>query len=161
MANAQFILHYLCYNIDMRKYKDYTDQQIIDAVKASKSISQVLKVLGLKQAGGNYANVQRNIQRLLCDTSHFTGKGWNKDQQLKDWSSYSKAANLKPHLIKKRTHQCEQCNLSEWLSEQIKLEIHHIDGDRTNNVEENLQLLCPNCHSMTDSWRKANHLRKV
>ena len=123
----------------MSKYKDYTDQQIIDAVKASRSISQVLKALGLAQAGGNYANIQRNIQRLLCDTSHFTGKGWNKDQQLKDWSSYSKAANLKPHLIKKRTHQCEQCNLSEWLSEQIKLEIHHIDGDRTNNVEENLQ----------------------
>jgi len=145
----------------MSKYKDYTDQQIIDAVKASFSISQVLKKLNLKQAGGNYANIQKNIQRLSLDTSHFTGKAWNKDQQLKDWSDYSKVSNLKPHLIKKRSHKCEQCQLSEWLSEPIKLEVHHIDGDRTNNIETNLQLLCPNCHAMTDSWRKANHLRKV
>lgn len=45
------------------------------------------------------------------------------------------------------------CKLHKWLNFPITLEVHHIDGDRTNNNEENLQLLCPNCHSYTDNWR--------
>lgn len=40
------------------------------------------------------------------------------------------------------------------MENQIKLELHHLDGDRTNNDKLNLQLLCPNCHSFTDGFRK-------
>jgi 5-methylcytosine-specific restriction endonuclease McrA len=40
------------------------------------------------------------------------------------------------------------------LGQPINLEVHHIDGDRTNNSLENLQLLCPNCHSYTTNFRK-------
>jgi len=35
-------------------------------------------------------------------------------------------------------------------------ECHHIDGDKTNNILENLQLLCPNCHSQTNTFRGRN-----
>lgn len=38
----------------------------------------------------------------------------------------------------------------------IPLEVHHIDGDCTNSFEENLQLLCPNCHSLTDNFGSLN-----
>lgn len=38
----------------------------------------------------------------------------------------------------------------------IPLEIDHIDGDYTNNSEDNLQLLCPNCHSLTSTYKGAN-----
>jgi hypothetical protein len=136
-----------------RQYRKYSDDQVIKAAKEVKSIAGLLKKLGLKPVGGNYANIKRILQRLEIDTSHFTGQGWNKDQQLKDWSQYSRARNCKSHLIKTRSHQCEICKSKEWMDHKIPLEVHHIDGDRTNNNYSNLQLLCPNCHAQTDNYR--------
>lgn len=136
-----------------RNYRKYSDDQVVAAAKQVKSIAGLLKKLGLKPAGGNYANMKRTLQRLDVDTSHFTGQGWNKEQQLKDWSQYSRATTFKPHLIKIRSHQCEMCQGEEWMDQKIPLEVHHIDGDRTNNEYSNLQLLCPNCHAQTDNYR--------
>lgn len=138
----------------MSKYKNYTDEDIIQNSKTVKSLSQLLRALDLRVAGGNYDNMKRNLQRLNIDTSHWTGQAWNKDAQLKDWSDYSRGANLKPHLIKERGHSCESCALETWLDQPIALEIEHKDGDRTNNCETNLELLCPNCHAQTLTWRR-------
>ena len=52
--------------------------------------------------------------------------------------------------IKER--KCESCGLTEWKGEEIPLELHHIDGNHFNNDLDNLQLLCPNCHSLTDTY---------
>ena len=68
---------------------------------------------------------------------------------------------LLKELLKLRPQQCECCKLTTWLNQPIKLEVHHIDGDNTNNVLENLQLLCPNCHSYTDSWCKTKPKAQV
>jgi hypothetical protein len=51
---------------------------------------------------------------------------------------------------------CEICNISEWLNKPIPLELHHIDGNRHNHFLGNLKLLCPNCHSQTDTFRAKN-----
>lgn len=64
-------------------------------------------------------------------------------------------------LLKIRPRQCEICKNTEWLKQPIKLQVHHIDGDNTNNNLENLQLLCPNCHSYTDSWCKIKPKKEV
>ena len=144
----------------MRKYREYTDEDIIKYAKEVKSIASLLNKLNLKPCGGNYANIKNNLQRLKVDTSHWTGQGWNKDQQLKEWGNYTKISQLKMHLIKFRGHKCESCGNTEWFNQPIKLEIHHIDGDRTNNNLENLQLLCPNCHSITPNWRKQKYINK-
>lgn len=140
-----------------RQYRTYTDADVTVATKEVKSLSGLLKKLGLRAAGGNFVNMKRIIQRLNLDTSHWTGKGWTKDQQLKDWSDYTSVRGLKPHLIKERGHCCELCLNSEWMDYPIALEVHHVDGDRTHNDRSNLQLLCPNCHAMTDNWRGRVH----
>ena len=137
----------------MRKYRDYTDEDVINAAREVKSMSQLLGKLNLIKAGGNFANMKSTLQKLKVDCSHWTGQAWNKDQQLKDWSEYSKVANLKRHLVKKRGHSCENCKNDLWLDKPIPLEVHHIDGDRTNNELINLSLLCCNCHSLTENWR--------
>jgi len=137
----------------VRNYRNYTDQEVVNAAKNVFSIAGLLKSLGLKPAGGNYANVKRTIQRLNIDTAHWTGQGWNNGKQLKDWKDYTRVAKIKPHLIKLRSHKCEICKNSKWLDNLIPLEVHHIDGDRTNNELKNLQLLCCNCHATTDFWR--------
>lgn len=47
---------------------------------------------------------------------------------------------------------CERCGRTTWEGEPIPLSLHHIDGNRHNNTIENFQLLCPNCHALTDSY---------
>ncbi len=63
--------------------------------------------------------------------------------------------------IKER--KCECCGNTEWLGQPIVLELHHIDGNRTNNNLSNLQLLCPNCHSLTDNFKskKITHYKFI
>ena len=136
-----------------RTYRNYTDQDIIRQAKQSISMADLLRSLGLKPAGGNYANMKRILQKLDIDCSHWKGHAWSKDEQLKDWSDYKKASSLKPFIIKERGHCCESCGLTHWKNQPITLEIDHIDGDRTNNDRSNLRLLCPNCHALTDTWR--------
>lgn len=53
-------------------------------------------------------------------------------------------------------HQCVSCNLTEWLERPIPLEIDYINGDRRDNRLENLRLLCPNCHALTETYRGRN-----
>ena len=137
----------------MRKYRNYTNEDIVRYSKEVNSIASLLKRLELKPSGGNYANIKNNLQKLKIDTSHWTGQAWNKDQQLKDWTMYSRVGHLKKHLIKEKSHQCEKCLLTTWLEQSIVLEVHHKDGNRTNNNFDNLQLLCCNCHAQTDNWR--------
>ena len=57
---------------------------------------------------------------------------------------------------------CQKCGWSEYnqYTNTIPLHIHHIDGDCTNNYEENLELLCPNCHSLTENFGSLNENSK-
>ena len=55
-----------------------------------------------------------------------------------------------------KEYKCECCGNTEWMGRPIPLEVHHKDGDRNNNTLENFELLCPNCHAFTDSYRGKN-----
>lgn len=91
------------------------------------------------------------------------GQKKNRDsyQKLTDYlmnSSDIQSNKIRKKLLREhyKEHKCENCGLTEWLGHPIPLELHHIDGDRDNNVLENFELLCPNCHAMTDSYRGRN-----
>ena len=49
--------------------------------------------------------------------------------------------------------KCACCGLSEWMGKPIPLEVHHKDGDSSNNEISNLEFLCLNCHALTDTFR--------
>jgi hypothetical protein len=55
-----------------------------------------------------------------------------------------------------KKNRCERCGLTEWHGEPISLELHHINGDSLDNRLESLQILCPNCHSQTESFGRRN-----
>lgn len=131
---------------------------LTEAVKNSNSLAQVLKALGLKTVGGNYANLKHHISRLDLDISHFSGQGWNKDNfKTRD---YSNTDSLKQHLLRIRGHKCERCLNTEWQGVAIPLELEHCDGNRSNNAEANLKLLCCNCHALTPTWRRRKSVLK-
>lgn len=142
------------------KQKTYTEQQLINFAKESNSIRQLLLKLNLIATGGSYSSIKKAIKENNIDISHFTGQAWNKNKSYghkKCLDEYlSNRASISSHRLKLRlieenilTHKCERCQINTWMNEKISLELHHIDGNPTNNTITNLQLLCPNCHSLT------------
>lgn len=71
---------------------------------------------------------------------------------------YGISLRIRRHLLDKTNCKCELCGWGEKnpFTNTIPLEIHHKDGDYTNNKEENLQVLCPNCHSLTQTYKSHN-----
>jgi 5-methylcytosine-specific restriction endonuclease McrA len=148
--------------------RKWNDEQFIEAVKSNLSYAGVLRELGLKPAGSNYDTVKRKIKELNLDTSHMTGKAWNQGKRftpvkvakslkeilVKD-STWVSTYHLKERLLKEgiKEHKCECCGRTEWLGKPIALELHHINGIKDDLRLENLQILCPNCHSFTDNYR--------
>lgn len=67
--------------------------------------------------------------------------------------------HIRKYLIEKHNNSCEKCGWDKvnLITGNSPLEIHHIDGDHTNNKEDNLELLCPNCHSLTDTFKSLNN----
>lgn len=138
-------------------------------VKESYTYADVCRKLGWKPQGGNYKYVKKHIKELELDISHFTGKATNicnklgisKEKDVEEYlttNSYIKASYLKWKLFSKglKEYRCEKCGRTHWNGEQIVLQLHHINGDNTDNRLENLQILCPNCHSQTDNYCGAN-----
>jgi hypothetical protein len=151
----------------------YTKENLEPIVKECYSIRQVLIKLGLKEAGGNYENIKTRINLFGIDTSHFHGQVWSKGKtwskikdisdKLVENSTYSSGLPYSSNKLKKfllklgmMEHVCMNCKLSSWLDFPIPLELHHVNGNRFDNRIENIQLLCPNCHSFTDNYRGKN-----
>jgi predicted nucleic acid-binding Zn ribbon protein len=63
---------------------------------------------------------------------------------------------IRHYLILTRGYKCESCGITNWKNSPISLECHHIDGNHNNNIDNNLQLLCPNCHAITNNYKSKN-----
>lgn len=135
----------------MHKYGN-TEQEYRDAVSSSISIADVCRKLGIRPVGSNYKTVKKKIYEYNIDTSHFLGQASNLGKKI----VYSPTTNrvIKGRLVEDRGHKCESCGLSSWLKIPIALELEHIDGNNSNNINSNLKLLCPNCHAQTPTWRR-------
>lgn len=72
--------------------------------------------------------------------------------------AYQLSNHIKRYLLEKTNYKCEKCGWGETnpYTNTIPLEVDHIDGNYQNNTEENLRVLCPNCHSLTPTYKGAN-----
>ena len=68
--------------------------------------------------------------------------------------------NKRRRVFEEQKFCCIKCGISEWFSKPISLELEHKDGNHHNNKRENLEMLCPNCHSLTETWRGRNKTEK-
>lgn len=64
--------------------------------------------------------------------------------------------SLRFRILYEQENKCNRCGLDKWLGQDIILELEHKDGNNKNNVRDNLEMICPNCHSLTETWRGRN-----
>lgn len=83
---------------------------------------------------------------------------WKNGKETGTRGRYDISLHIRRYLMAKYENKCQICgwNKCNQYTGLIPLHIHHIDGDCTNNKEENLQLLCPNCHSLTNNYGSSN-----
>lgn len=97
---------------------------------------------------------------------------WNKsqatrDRKIQDRYDSTPFEKLPKHEIKRRLTRkqfgaCLICGLTDWQDKPITLELDHINGDNSDDKEDNVRLLCPNCHSQTDTFvgKNVNKINK-
>lgn len=149
---------------NIAKWKTFSEEEIRQIAAESRSYRDMYIRMGYAENSGSATKIMKElIEKYNIDVSHFLGAGWNKknfDYSRFEIGEKHRSARLSPALIHLRGRKCENCGLEEWLGQPINLEVHHIDGNRKNNELENLQLLCPNCHSYTPNFRSLNIKKK-
>ena len=149
---------------NLAKWKKFTKEELQEMANNSISNAQWIQKMGYANCGGNITRVPKEILQEYPDIniSHFIGQGWKKDTDSYDLLSsdyQGKRETIKRALINRRGQKCERCNLAQWQGMDIPLEVHHIDGDNRNNSADNLLLLCPNCHALTNNYRGRNRVK--
>ena len=107
--------------------------------------------------------VGRHGRKYCCNECCSAAKNEKRVQEWKD-GLYTLNPNdtlpesIRNYLFNKVNYKCEECGFEGYNKRTGKtiLQIHHIDGNSANNREENLQVLCPNCHAMTDNYMGLN-----
>lgn len=151
----------------MPRYR-YTEADIAEAVLNSASVADVMRALGIKPAGGSHFHISKRIRTLGLDTSHFTGQGHNKGKTFESKRRkpeqilivrHALGTRERPHLLRRALIEsgvpllCKKCRTPNvWHGRPLVLHIDHVNGDSLDCRLENLQFLCPNCHSQTASY---------
>ena len=131
----------------------------INLIKDSFSLREVCLKAGIVVTTGNYDTLKRIIKEENIDISHFKRQNVNNQTHHEIDYFLQKGSNIGSFKLKNKLfdnglkeRKCECCGRTEWMGKPINLQLHHINGDNTDNRLENLQILCPNCHSYTDNY---------
>lgn len=149
--------------------KPYTKEWLEELCKDSYSYAEVLRKAGRKQGGGTQATLRKKIEEFQIDISHFTGQRWQASPNAKP-QVYQEKYSLKEIFVQNSPvshkvmrgyverhnileYKCQECGCNGiWQDRPLSLQIHHKNGDNSDNRIENLCYLCPNCHSQTESY---------
>ena len=155
-----------------RKSKVYSillDEEFKKLAYNCSSYSDMLRELGLTTNGGNSLLIlKKRIKELNIDTSHFKSNNGNRssvkyslEEILVEDSKYQNRTSLKARLIKENLleYKCKDCGIDSWREMPISLHLDHINGINNDNRITNLRLLCPNCHSQTETYSGKNTYR--
>lgn len=145
------------------------EKQLRLAASSSSSISECLQKLGLKTAGGNYTALKKWCNEYNITIPKATGYTHTRkalasktkflDEILIKNSSYSNRSQIKKRCYKSGllTEECYSCHIGpNWNGRPLTLQLDHINGINNDHRIENLQILCPNCHTQTSTFAGRN-----
>ena len=142
-------------------FDNMNDLQVL--VNESSSLFEILSKQGKKGTNDNIEQLKKELEAQNIDYSARPIKTiFEKipiEEILVENSSYQ-SAKLKKRLIEEglKEERCELCGIgNEWNGRPLTLQLHHINGNHTDNRIENIQILCPNCHSQTENYRGKKH----
>jgi 5-methylcytosine-specific restriction endonuclease McrA len=137
-----------------------SDDLFIKVCKESKTMAKAAAVLGI-----HFNTFKRRAIKLGVYKPNQAGVGINKRSPgidvyeiIEGLHPYYQTYKLKNKLFKEgiKENKCDICDISNWMGKKINCELDHINGDRTDHRIENLRILCPNCHSQTETFRSKN-----
>ena len=156
----------------------YTPSELQELLNNSYSYADVLRKIGLSIKGGNYYTLKKVIKEYELDESKINKNRRTLYSQLckntiKE-NTYlledilnGKHPNYRNQLLLKKLidnnikeYKCERCGITTWMNQYITLQLHHKDGNNSNHKLDNIEILCPNCHSQTDSYAGRNLLKR-
>jgi H-N-H endonuclease F-tflIV len=127
-------------------------------IELNTPITHIAKALEI-----NYKTAKRILELQFNNyKGNQSGRGFSKVKKdaptLEDYFSnkiYISSYKLKLKLFQSglKSEVCEVCGLTSWLNRPIPLELHHIDGNPYDNCLTNLQIVCPNCHALSENYR--------
>lgn len=101
---------------------------------------------------------KRNQFNIYC--SNKCQKQYESQQRINEWLLTGKPAAkaaMKAFLFEEQGGKCAQCGIPNvWNGKPLVFDLEHKDGNSKNDVRENLELICPNCHSQTDTYKGKN-----
>ncbi len=151
----------------MKKYEKFTVEQLSVMCAESESFRELANKVGYNPDGGSaIKTIKEMCEKYNFDTSHFTGQAHTKNigkyrTPIEKYLNNEQAITsfkLRNRLFAEGFFEkkCCRCGLTEWLGNPIPLELHHKDGNKNNNHLDNLEILCPNCHYFTDTYKTKN-----
>ncbi len=136
------------------------ESEIRQWITEKQSKAFICKQLQCKSTTLNSYLEKMNIQ---YDGRKDWAKGKKLDTHYKPAAEYAKQDNVKGWILKQklirdglREDKCEICGITYWQGVHLPLELHHKDRNHFNNDLNNLQILCPNCHSIQEGNAGAN-----
>lgn len=134
-------------------------EEILNWINENQSKAFICKQLKCKPETLNSYLIKMGIQYA----GNQGGKGIKTTPQYKTAEEYIESTCVKSHILKLKLikdglkeDKCEICGNFEWQGIKLPLELHHKDGNHYNNNLNNLQILCPNCHSIQKGNSGAN-----
>lgn len=146
----------------MKKRRTYDLNGLMEAIKISTSFHEVLRRLDLPLRTFYYNQIYKDIFLNNINVTHFVkSKGRGKKAKLEDVlvdNSTYPSTNVKRKLLAEDIlkNECSECLITDWRGKELVLQLDHINGKSNDNRIENLRLLCPNCHSQTDTYGGKN-----